>query len=208
MKTLFFLLLLSTVAFGQAKEPAATTGAAQTFLGTSTFNAGLLTTTLTASGLISSSVASGSTSIQILAGAKLQFGTASRAYLYDCAAGLGDQVCAAQSLRVGGAIAAGSLYLSTGTSVVQEGTAYATNEAAGKPWLFDDAEGFKSTPKTLATCAAGLEWTIQADVASGVSTGKRSKLCLCTSNGAGSPVYAWQNLATGTVGTTTTCGTE
>ncbi len=59
---------------------------------------------------------------------------------------------------------------------------------------------------TLQTCAAGLEGTVSRDVLSGVATGKRTKLCLCTSDG--SSVYVWQNLATGTLGTTTACGSE
>lgn len=62
------------------------------------------------------------------------------------------------------------------------------------------------TAKSLPTCAAGKEWTVAADVLSGVATGKRSKICLCTSDGASA--YKWQNLATATLGTTTTCGTE
>lgn len=36
-------------------------------------------------------------------------------------------------------------------------------------------------------------------------TGARTRACLCTSDGGGTPTYAWQNLATGTVGTSTTC---
>jgi hypothetical protein len=59
---------------------------------------------------------------------------------------------------------------------------------------------------TLATCAVGIEGQISRDVASGIATGKRTKLCLCTSDG--SSTYKWQNIATGTLGTTTACGTE
>ncbi len=59
---------------------------------------------------------------------------------------------------------------------------------------------------TLQTCAAGIEGKVSRDVLSGVATGKRTKLCLCTSDG--SSAYVWQNLATATLGTTTTCGTE
>lgn len=60
-------------------------------------------------------------------------------------------------------------------------------------------------PTTLETCAAGIEWQMRADAASGVSTGHRSRVCLCTSDGAGSPAYAWENITSGTIGTTTTC---
>ena len=70
----------------------------------------------------------------------------------------------------------------------------------------DNTNGLILTAKTLPTCAVGLQWAMLPDAASGTATGKRSKMCLCTSNG--SSVYAWQNIATGTIGTTTTCGTE
>lgn len=56
---------------------------------------------------------------------------------------------------------------------------------------------------TLQTCAAGIEGLISLDAASGISTAARTRMCLCTSNG--SAVYAWQNIVSGTVGTTTTC---
>lgn len=59
---------------------------------------------------------------------------------------------------------------------------------------------------SLLTCAAGLEGMLSRDVLSGVATGKRTKLCLCTSAGASD--YVWQNVVTGTLGTTTTCGSE
>lgn len=62
------------------------------------------------------------------------------------------------------------------------------------------------TRSTLATCSATIEGAVSTDVLSGLATGKRTKLCLCTSDGASA--YKWQNLATGTLGTTTTCGTE
>lgn len=80
------------------------------------------------------------------------------------------------------------------------------NSTASTPLTINDAEGLALTPKSLATCSASLEWTIVSDVLSGVATGKRSKLCLCTSDGASA--YKWQNVVTGTLGTTTTCGTE
>lgn len=66
--------------------------------------------------------------------------------------------------------------------------------------------GFTPPAVALATCAAGFEWTVAADTLSGIATGKRSKLCLCTSDG--SSAYKWQNMVTATLGTATTCGTE
>lgn len=67
----------------------------------------------------------------------------------------------------------------------------------------------KWTPGPLPVCNADLEWTVKADVTTGTGTGRRTKLCLCTSDGAFlMPTYTWQNLATGTVGTATTCIVE
>lgn len=73
-------------------------------------------------------------------------------------------------------------------------------------WQYSGQVTIVANP-ALATCAAGIEGAISRDVLSGVATGKRTKLCLCTSDGAGA--YVWQNLATGTLGASaTTCGTE
>lgn len=57
--------------------------------------------------------------------------------------------------------------------------------------------------KTLPTCASGIEGQVASDAASGVSTGAATRLCYCQSNGSAS--YAWRNIITGTVGTSTTC---
>lgn len=69
----------------------------------------------------------------------------------------------------------------------------------------DGAVLHKGNP-TLRTCTAALEGLVSRDVLSGIATGKRTKLCLCTSDG--SSVYKWQNMVTGTLGSTTVCGTE
>lgn len=56
------------------------------------------------------------------------------------------------------------------------------------------------------TCQASREGQIRADALSGQSgTSSRTRVCVCTSDGAASPAYAWMNLTSGTVGTTTTC---
>lgn len=91
----------------------------QTITGAKTFSA-----TLTA-GLLTSTVASGSDAVRILAGARLRFGsdgTATRAYLYQCQANQ-DEICAAQSFRIGGAINAGALTVATGAQLAFEGVA-------------------------------------------------------------------------------------
>jgi hypothetical protein len=70
----------------------------------------------------------------------------------------------------------------------------------------DDAEGMNIAAKALGTCGASREGDILRDTAAGGSTtGERTRLCMCGSDGAGTPAYAWQNLVSGTTGTTTTC---
>jgi hypothetical protein len=71
--------------------------------------------------------------------------------------------------------------------------------------IFSEA-GMQLNRQTLATCNSANEGMQSVDVLSGLATGKRTKLCFCTSSGAS--VYVWQNVVTGTLGTTTTCGTE
>lgn len=63
----------------------------------------------------------------------------------------------------------------------------------------------RHVPATLVTCNATNEFGVMGDSASGGSTGDRSRICLCTSDGGGSPAYAWQNIVTGNIGTSTTC---
>lgn len=62
---------------------------------------------------------------------------------------------------------------------------------------------FTPLRSALPTCGSGFEGQLRSDFAGGASTGARTRLCVCTSDGAA--VYAWQNLATAAVGTTTTC---
>lgn len=63
---------------------------------------------------------------------------------------------------------------------------------------------FGWTSHTLDTCNSSNEGAVQRQ--GGVAgSSVRTKLCLCTSDGAATPVYAWQNLASAAVGDTTTC---
>lgn len=57
---------------------------------------------------------------------------------------------------------------------------------------------------TLATCSVTTEGIISRDSSAGTGSGVRTRMCLCTSDGIG-VAYAWQNIVSGTVGTTTTC---
>lgn len=63
----------------------------------------------------------------------------------------------------------------------------------------------RHVPDTLGTCNATNEFGVKGDSSSGGTTGDRSRICLCTSDGGGTPAYAWQNVVSGTVGTSTTC---
>jgi hypothetical protein len=64
----------------------------------------------------------------------------------------------------------------------------------------------RHVPEALGTCNAAKEFGLKGDSASGVSTGARSRVCLCTSDGAGTPAYEWRNIGCpNTSGTATTC---
>lgn len=61
----------------------------------------------------------------------------------------------------------------------------------------------------LPTCTAGFEGGLYRQ--SGGTSGARTKLCLCTSDGAGTPAYAWKNISViaaseaASIGDATTC---
>lgn len=65
---------------------------------------------------------------------------------------------------------------------------------------------FVSAAATLQTCAAATEGLIARDAAAGGSSGSRTRICICTSDGAATPAYAWQNVGSGSLGNATTCG--
>lgn len=72
----------------------------------------------------------------------------------------------------------------------------------------DGGYAWRASP-TLATCAAGFEGLVSRQA--GGTSGARTKLCMCTSDGQASPSYAWKNITTvfaseaASVGTSTTC---
>lgn len=57
----------------------------------------------------------------------------------------------------------------------------------------------------LPTCNSAAEGVERRDSAAGGTTGHRTRKCICTSDGAGTPAYAWQNVVSGTVGTSSAC---
>lgn len=59
--------------------------------------------------------------------------------------------------------------------------------------------------EALGTCNAAREFQLKADSSSGGTTGFASRVCVCASDGAATPAYAWVDLASGLTGTATTC---
>ena len=57
-------------------------------------------------------------------------------------------------------------------------------------------------PRTPDTCGLSVP---AGTIITHQPVGARTRACLCTSDGGSPATYAWQNLATGTVGTSTTC---
>jgi hypothetical protein len=81
---------------------------------------------------------------------------------------------------------------------------YFVNETGGAVKV-DDAQGLNVEEKALHTCNAGSEGDILRDNAAGATSGARTRICICTSDGAATPSHVWQNLVTGTTGSATTC---
>lgn len=71
------------------------------------------------------------------------------------------------------------------------------------PVTVSDADGLRIAPNALDTCTATYEGALQNDSTAGIATGHRTRMCMCTSDGASA--YKWQNVVTATLGTTTTC---
>jgi hypothetical protein len=108
-----------------------------------------------------------------------------------------------QRLQVGAGFrvdASGSLLITNGVLDPYFGTVIRNSIG---PVKVDDE--LRLSAKAVGTCDASREWEEVNDNASGGTTGARGRRCLCTSDGAGTPAYAWLNLATGTVGTSTAC---
>jgi hypothetical protein len=80
------------------------------------------------------------------------------------------------------------------------------NTGANKPVWVNDTDGLYIQPyssASLGTCGTIPEGTIRTVLAAGAS---RTRVCVCTSDGAGSPAFEWRNLQDpSTAGTATTC---
>jgi len=81
------------------------------------------------------------------------------------------------------------------------------NDASGvAPLKVGDPDGLQLTDTAaLPTCVVGIEGTFKRDGTTGAASTARTRVCLCTSDGAATPAYAWVNAVSGTVGTATTC---
>lgn len=63
-----------------------------------------------------------------------------------------------------------------------------------------------NTGQALPTCVVGFEGYIyRLTGTGGTNTLSETRLCVCVSSGAASPVYSWRNLISGTAGNSTTC---
>lgn len=86
----------------------------------------------------------------------------------------------------------------------QGNTAFARNTNSGRPYRIADAEGLLVDPSTtLQACNSTTHGTLKP-LSFAASSGTRTRLCVCTSDHAATPVFRWQNVVTGTVGTTDT----
>lgn len=92
----------------------------------------------------------------------------------------------------------GALILNTGTGIY--------NQTAGKAVPMDAAFGVNIAAKTLGTCALAHEGDLVRDAAAGGTSGAQTRVCLCVSDGGGTPAYTWVNTGCpNTAGTSTTC---
>lgn len=116
-------------------------------------------------------------------GCRVDLGTGSTDYLYSTGT----------AVRTGGDFQTGA-NLTVGAS--------GTNSIYGN--LFGQTVSYGAT--TLGTCASGLEGYVRRLTGTGgTNTGSETRLCVCVSSGAASPVYSWRNLISGTAGNSTTC---
>lgn len=95
----------------------------------------------------------------------------------------------------------GSSYAGTAGALIQIWES--DNSATIVATVDKDGSYRQASSPTLQTCAAGLEGTTTRQA--GGTSGTRTYKCTCTSDGGGSPAYAWVRDHDQSVGTTTTC---
>jgi hypothetical protein len=102
----------------------------------------------------------------------------------------------------------GNFSLTNGAAILN-GTTAIYNQTAGASVPIDAPFGIKISAKSLAGstgCVSTREGATVWDILSGGTTGAMTRVCRCTSDGAGTPAYTWVNTGCpNTVGTATTC---
>jgi hypothetical protein len=99
-------------------------------------------------------------------------------------------------------VISGSSWSNTNGAINCEGNCIHRNNSG--PLRMEDHVRY--TAVALGTCSSTMEGSLASDAAAGASTGARTRVCLCTSDGAGTPAYEWRNIGCpNTSGTTTTC---
>jgi hypothetical protein len=117
------------------------------------------------------------------------------------ASGVNAFACSVNGCRFDLGTGANDHLTSDGTSILTPGGFTAGGLAASRLTL--------SPTAGLATCAAGTVG--RHEIVSVAGSGNRTKECLCTSDNAASPAYAWKNITSvfaseaASIGTTTTC---
>ncbi len=135
----------------------------------------------------------GSDGVRIYNGARFNFSeNDSWSFLYRSAT---------DTIRTHGSLAVdGQLILQTGDS-----NSYFWRSAQDtiSTHAFFKPDYLQTPPVTLALCYGPTEGMVQFDATTGRTTGKRTKSCICSSDGFAN--YAWQDLATGILGTESAC---
>lgn len=74
----------------------------------------------------------------------------------------------------------------------------------------EQAEGLRLAPQSIIgtcdnTAATGHAREGDMKILSGTSLSARTRVCVCSSDGGGTPAFAWLNVVTGTIGTSSAC---
>jgi hypothetical protein len=125
-------------------------------------------------------------------------------YTSTASSGTNGFACASNGCRVDLGTGANDYLYSDGTSILTPGAMYASGTISGAS---AQANSVRLTNATaLPTCNSTYErYLYVAASTGGTGTLARTRLCLCTSDGAASPAFVWQNVVSGTLGTATTC---
>lgn len=196
---------------GSPDSPFSSSGAAS---GVSIAGTETITGPKTFSSVITSSVASGSNGYAQGTGTKIDVGAGANDYFDSNGTRIGvagnNGDIGANSFALGSAATGATQGMSSSGSTTnincQSTSDVNLGSATGANYLKASDDGVRMRTKTLPTCTLALDgYEIRDPLGGGTGTSHRSRKCWCTSDGAASPVSAWVNMVTGTVGTTTTC---